>query len=160
VASGYPASSQIAEGYLTLVLDGVVHFQVNFYDRNGTLMTNGLPQAVPTAWTPENIIAYAGGAYPVYFGNSPPAFIEIELGVMDPSVLNQFKALFPNGDDDIGQPNGNAMGVGLVLPTGGGGAGGGSPQQKRANFIYSHAGNIHYFRTQIPIRTSLTVPLP
>jgi hypothetical protein len=58
------------------VVDGVVHFYVEAYDSRGLLMTNGQL-----------------GAYSYAFTNRVlPAYLDIELGVLDPSTLEKFKA--------------------------------------------------------------------
>jgi len=150
----------VAQGYLTEVLEGVVHFQVNFYDQQGNLMTNppvppanlGLPA------TPQNILEW--GAFDIMNGSSTPAFVEIELGVLEPAMVEQFKARFapllvPTGGGPPHLPAGPGIGAANF-----GGLSSQASSDPYAAFLANHLDNIHYFRTQIPIRTGLTVPLP
>ena len=155
--------SLVSQGFLTEVLEGVVHFQVNFYDQSGNLMTFGPPFYQPPPpnviipVTPQNIANF-GGAFDVPFGYSTPAFVEIELGVMDPPVLEQFKARFaptlnpPSGPPKITLPTAGVVGTASAII---------SPQANPyATFLANHLDNIHYYRTQVPIRTGLTAALP
>ena len=123
----------IVNQFLTQVLEGVIHFQVNFYDRFGQVMTNETPAGLVA-----NYSSYAPPSCPNYIQASAslPALVEVELGVLDPPVVEQFKALFPNGQGASDNP------------------------AAVRQFLGNHSGNIHYYRTQIPIRTSLTAPLP
>jgi hypothetical protein len=111
--------------YLNPVIEGVVHFQINLYDRSGNLMTNSIP----------SILEETGGGFFVRAVNAPVALVEVELGVLDTPVVEQYKARFPAG---------TAFAAGLVEA-----------------FLASHSGNIHYYRTLIPLRSNLaSTPLP
>jgi len=87
------------------VSDGVVHFSMQ-----AVFVTNN---AVAT-----NFIR----ASSLEFSTKLPAFVDVELGVLEPDTLKQYQAL---RDIDL-------------------------PAAKR--FLVNHAGNIHFFRERVPIR--------
>jgi prepilin-type N-terminal cleavage/methylation domain-containing protein len=80
----------------TPVLDGVIHFRAVPYD------AYGVPMIVrPTnLYAPEVLLERDFGGYTRYtfLSNALPAYLEIELGVLEPRTLEQFKT-FPQGSD-------------------------------------------------------------
>jgi hypothetical protein len=77
---------------ISRILDGVVHFQVHFYDPQGNywnpiIMSNSNVQ-VKTDYIP--------GTYEYTFhGTELPGFLEVELGIIEPPVLERMKAMPP-----------------------------------------------------------------
>jgi Tfp pilus assembly protein PilV len=91
------------------VLDGVVHLYVTAYDTNGFVFTN--------AWlSPNGGYAFTG------FTNVMPAYIDVELGVLEPSAIDRFRA-----SQEVG---------------------GAAPQ----NYLRRQVGRTHLFRQRISIR--------
>ncbi|MBI3414414.1 MAG: prepilin-type N-terminal cleavage/methylation domain-containing protein [Verrucomicrobia bacterium] len=66
------------------VIDGVVSLTILPYDRNGNLMvaTN----------SPLTYRYFANGTY-YFLSNSLPPYVEVELGILEPYVVNQYKAM-------------------------------------------------------------------
>jgi hypothetical protein len=56
------------------------------------------------------------------FSNDLPAFVDVEVGVLEPTYLKQFQSL-SDFDTNAAQ-----------------------------NFLVSHAGKVHFFRERVPIR--------
>ena len=103
------------------VLDGVVHLYVNAYDTNGWLYSS--------AWLPTPTGGYAFTNHvdppPNYVGYTNavmPAYLEVELGVLEPSTTEKFRANL-----DVG---------------------GAAPQ----NYLRRQVGRTHLFRQRISIR--------
>jgi hypothetical protein len=103
------------------VLEGVVHLYVNAYDTNGWIYSS--------AWLPTQNGGYAFTNYaepaPVYVGYTNvvmPAYLEVELGVLEPSAIARFRA-----NQEVG---------------------GAAPQ----NYLRRQVGRTHLFRQRISIR--------
>lgn len=80
----------------TRLLEGVIHFQTTPYDALGLPMI-----ARPTnIYAPEVLLEADVGGYTrfAFLSNALPAYLEIELGVLEPRTLEQFKT-FPQGSD-------------------------------------------------------------
>ena len=115
------------------MIDGVVHFEARPYDSHGRLFTNDFTFGSPviatndpyglgqTNYTFTTLVTTGGTAT-----SAIPSYLEIELGVMEPHVVEQVKPIVASGDL-------NAV----------------------RHFITNHLGAIHIFRQQIPIRTAL-----
>ena len=78
------------------VLDGVVHLRVRAFDNNGFLITNNLITNIP----PGLIVGTNAFKNDVEFdyaftNRALPAYLEVELGVLEPHVLERYRA-FPN----------------------------------------------------------------
>ncbi len=76
-------------GAFTPVLDGVIHFRVVPYDALGLAMISR-----PTnVYAPEILLApdRVGETRFVFQSNALPAYLEIELGVVEPRVLEQYR---------------------------------------------------------------------
>ena len=89
------------------ISDGVVHFVVR-------------PHYVITNWNGET---FYGTNIDNAFTNTLPAFVEIEIGILESTALKQFHSL-TNAD--------------IVGPA--------------QTFLLNHAGNIHFFRERVPVR--------
>jgi len=123
---------------MSKLIDGVVHFRIRAFDINGTpwgeYLTNGYYRAYPTfggtnysvsttnlaPWAPnppEEMVYY-------FQSNAIPAYVEIELGVLEDRALKRFNAI------SSGSP-----GAGLT-------------------YLTNHAGLVHVFRQRITIKSA------
>jgi hypothetical protein len=76
----------------------VVEFRVRCYDNNGLVITNGSPSLATNQFvTITNSFNIAPGEVEFYaFSNNvTPAYVELEVGVLEPAVLKRFKSI-PN----------------------------------------------------------------
>jgi hypothetical protein len=83
-------------GLFQRVTDGVVHFQVRAFDANGRLLRPGMTNSADVAMifetdTDPDLVRYLFRAVAL------PAYLEIELGILEPQVLDQFKSI-PNAN--------------------------------------------------------------
>ena len=102
------------------ILDGVVHLYVNAYDTNGWLYSSAWLQNSGYAFTNHN------DPSPVYVGYTNvvmPAYLDVELGVLEPSVTERFRASLEVG---------------------------GAASQ---NYLRRQVGRTHLFRQRISIRS-------
>jgi prepilin-type N-terminal cleavage/methylation domain-containing protein len=100
------------------VAEGLVHFSLRAFDTNGVEYATMNPLFLSTnIIVRPDAIAFAEGAL--------PAWVELELGMVDPQVYRQYK---------------------LILGSGGGN------QAAAANFLEKQAGKVYLFRERIPIR--------
>jgi type II secretory pathway pseudopilin PulG len=80
---------------ISKVLDGVVEFRVHCYDTNGYLLTgtniinynNFLNISNSLIIAPGEVQSYA------FSNNIVPAYVEIQLGVLEPAVLKKYKSI-------------------------------------------------------------------
>jgi hypothetical protein len=87
---------------ISKILDGVVEFRVRCYDLNGLLMTNGLP-SINTSnrfWMITNATDLNPPSIPsdevLFYGfsnNIVPAYVEVQVGVLEPAVLKRYKSI-------------------------------------------------------------------
>lgn len=116
-----PPQDLIDNKFLHRIIDGVVHFQMKVFDVNGREYgLAGASNTVPYI-TYDNIYGIPELAF---VNDRLPAYVELELGIIEPQVYLQVKPLL-------------AANRALAL-----------------NFLNTHANKIHYFRQQIPIRTA------
>ena len=75
------------------IIDGVVHFKVRAYDPNGVWITNNLP--AKTDIRPIQLSTYATNEVERYWftNNAVPAFVELELGVLEERTLARVKSI-------------------------------------------------------------------
>jgi hypothetical protein len=75
------------------IIDGVVHFKVRAYDPNGVWITNNLP--AKTDIRPIQLSTYATNEVEFYrfTNNAVPAFLELELGVLEERTLARVKSI-------------------------------------------------------------------
>jgi prepilin-type N-terminal cleavage/methylation domain-containing protein len=80
---------------ISKVLDGVVEFHVRCFDDKGLFITNGSPVSTNQFVNITNSLLIAPGEVEFYgFSNNvTPAFVELEVGVLEPAVLKRLKSL-------------------------------------------------------------------
>jgi len=120
----YQAATNPPSVNISKILDGVVEFRVRCFDTNGALLTGdsfvtnnyvNISNA-PLAVAPNEMSFYA------FSNNIVPAYVEIEIGVMEPAVLRRYNS----------------------IPF--------TATQSRTNFLATHAGNVELFRQRVAIR--------
>ena len=118
------------------VTDGVVHLRFTPYDRNGFPYTdiefyNDNEPTALNAYTNNLRVDHNRGIY-AFVSNSLPAFIDIELAVLEPSAFEKFNAR-----------------VDSALPF---------PQSitRATNYLARQIGRTHVFRQRVPIRPAST----
>jgi hypothetical protein len=125
-----PAMSRMA--------DGVIHFKVQAYATNGYPITPlGFRLTTNPADIPANVrntARYWDSTNPdqmnMYFmSNAVPAYVEVELAVMEPRVYEKYRAI----------------GAGGVPPVG-------AIKDAQRNYLSNHIGQVHVFRQRIPVR--------
>jgi hypothetical protein len=137
VAQGLPVTN------MSRLADGVVHMRLQAFATNGfpllfrsfatngvfTVSTNGivlpsnLYSNVGKIYNSRTAGTVARGVVDYYFvSNAVPGSLELELGVIEPRVVDRFRA----------------------LPT--------SPPQLQRNYLSNHLAQVHLFRQRIPIR--------
>ena len=82
---------------LSKILDGVVEFKVRCYDTNGNLLSGdsfvtnnflNISNVQPNPpWPPNEMSFYA------FSNNIVPAFVEVELGVLEPAILKRYNSI-------------------------------------------------------------------
>ncbi|MDB6067817.1 MAG: hypothetical protein JWR26_4025 [Pedosphaera sp.] len=106
------------------IMDGVVDFRIRAFDRDGNLITNSFNGVSGFASPNRDSLNNVTGDYSYRFvSNTVPAYVELELGVLETKTLQQYKGL-PTTNPNIG-----------------------------LNFLANHAGQVHIFRQRIPIRS-------
>jgi hypothetical protein len=120
-------NSGVASSNYTRIMDGVVNFRIRAYDINGNQYTNQ-----PTTFFP-GITSIAVGTYPapmtddhryIFLSNSLPAYVEVELGVLEDRTLARYNAI---------------LGPATTSPA-------------ATSYLMNHPGQVHIFRQRIPIR--------
>ncbi len=103
------------------VADGVVHFETRIYDQFGRLYVAPMPASNGTNdyWVAN--MGYSPDGY-IFKGPCLPAYIDFELGLLEPQTARQFNAIAANN------------------PAGG------------KAFLAQQIGKIHLFRQRIPVR--------
>jgi hypothetical protein len=112
--------------FMSPLLNGVVNLAVHPYDTHGIWMTNGYNAAMTmptnTYFTPQ-----VNGDVGFYFyGNTVPAAIELQMGVLEDHTLARAVSL-PNN-----------------IPAA-------PPNDRRSQYLLSQAGSVHVFRQQVDI---------
>lgn len=125
------------------IAEGIVHFRVRPFAPNGfPLLSDG--NALGPAFYRTNGVIGVSGAFPYgfardiiirgeprapdkalgyyFFGRAVPAFVELELGILEPQVYQRFKSIPEQ------------------VPA------------ARRQFLSDHVGQVHIFRQRIPIR--------
>jgi hypothetical protein len=76
------------------IVDGVVHFKVRAYDPRGVWITNNLA-ATNTSVRPIESALYATNEVEIYYftNNAVPAFVELELGILESRALARVKSI-------------------------------------------------------------------
>lgn len=80
---------------ISKLLDGVVEFHVRCYDKDGNWITNGSLISTNEFIRITNSFTIAPGDVEFYgFSNNlAPAFVELEVGVLEPAVLKRLKSI-------------------------------------------------------------------
>jgi hypothetical protein len=105
--TGYPPTNALAQNFQR-VTDGIVHLRVRGYATNGYLVFEN-PLSVPrtngfavTPYGPTNrvrdTVVYGTGLDPAqhycyFMKQSVPAYVEVELGILEPQILQRYRAL-------------------------------------------------------------------
>jgi hypothetical protein len=118
VASPPLVRAPATNGGFRRVMDGVVHLRVLAYDAAGHLVTNDPPSAlVLTNAANPGVVAYE------LWSNALPAYVDVELGILEPQTLAQFNVFAETSLTNA------------------------------ANFLRNRAGRVHLFRQRVPIRS-------
>jgi hypothetical protein len=128
------------------IADGVVHFRVRCYDTNGfpfefnnsytnaMYRTNGNAVGLSAPYQYSRMgnasITAPLSAYPdqlnyFFYSNAVPAYVELEIGFLEPHILDRLKGI------------GNGTPATLAA---------------QAQYLSNHVANVHLFRRRIPIR--------
>jgi hypothetical protein len=78
------------------ILDGVVDFRVRSYDPNGFVLTNGSESIQSNFFvTIINSLTIAPGEVELsaYSNNIVPAYVEVQIGVLEPAVLKRYNSI-------------------------------------------------------------------
>ncbi len=91
-------SMMTATNYAQL-LDGVIHFRFATYDRDGFPIIPA-PWNTNLYWGVQRTNEFVAPAETrvQFFSNALPAYVELELGVIEPSALTRFRAFPPDSD--------------------------------------------------------------
>lgn len=109
---------------ISLVLDGVVHFQVEAYD------ADGIPFRTYSDTDPNDRYRRFDSNNELYafMSTNLPAYLDIELRVLEPSVLAKFRA---RAETDL---------------------------PRATTYLVGQIGHTHVFRQRIPLRSAATLP--
>jgi len=103
------------------VVEGVVHFRLEAFDKQGNpLLATNAPGEIEIKPMIPGLPAYLGYSFS---NTNLPAFVDIELGILEPQTYKQFQARLQA-----------------------------SPANASA-FLKARAGKVHLFRQRIPIRS-------
>jgi len=108
------------------LLDGVVHLYVTAYDTNGWVYSSAWLPSANGGYAFTNFDARALTDDPKFTNSVMPAYLEIELGVLEPAIVDKFRAATE--------------------------VGGAAPQ----NYLRRQVGRTHLFRQRISIRPAAT----
>jgi prepilin-type N-terminal cleavage/methylation domain-containing protein len=90
----FTANPLSTAGSFNRIIDGVTYFRILAYKTNGILITNGNSSLYKT-------ISVKPGAYPqydyqyVFYSNAVPAYVEVELGVLETQALEKYRSFGP-----------------------------------------------------------------
>ncbi len=97
------AANNLPVTNMNRIADGIVHLQLRAYDRHGLLINPFWPDANAPQVRPNfasRWMSFAQGTAPtsdqvnVYFmSNAVPATVELELGIVEPQILQRFKSI-------------------------------------------------------------------
>jgi hypothetical protein len=81
---------------ISKILDGVVDFRIRSFDPNGFVLTNG-SQSIQSNFfvTISNSFNIAPGEveFSAYSNNIVPAYVEVQIGVLEPAVLKRYNSI-------------------------------------------------------------------
>jgi prepilin-type N-terminal cleavage/methylation domain-containing protein len=128
---GTASASDARAANFSRIVDGVVDFRVRAYDTNGVLFTNMNRFTVFATNYPPLSPGFPTNDYQYLFSsNSLPAYVEIELGVLEDRSLAKYQAIL--------NPGGLTPAPNSLL--------------QAATYLNQHAGDVHIFRQRIAIR--------
>jgi len=81
---------------ISKILDGVVEFRVRSFDPNGFVLTNGTQSIESNLFvTISNSFNIAPGEveFSAYSNNIVPAYVEVQVGVLEPAVLKRYNSI-------------------------------------------------------------------
>ncbi len=84
------------------IADGLVHFRVTPYDTNGILITNVFSGGGRSFMTPYQSIwalgpdGSTGDYYYSFYSNAVPAYVELEMGFLEPRTLDRYRSFSNN----------------------------------------------------------------
>jgi prepilin-type N-terminal cleavage/methylation domain-containing protein len=93
-ATNFPGPAAIPAANVAKVLDGVVEFRVHCYDTNGVLLDGNSFVSNNFVMIRNSTTSYPGevGLY-AFSNNIVPAFVEVQLGVLEPAVLKKYNSI-------------------------------------------------------------------
>lgn len=139
VRASFPDQNPNRNTNFSRVLDGVVSLTITPYDTNGVPYINNDPTRLPAATDgvgrTNGVIHVVNPDFFAFFSNAMPAYLDIELSVLEPATLTKFYAQW---DMDVTKngPNG--------------------PPERATNYLARHIGQTHVFRQRVAIRPSAT----
>jgi hypothetical protein len=111
----FPMSAQFLSAWLTnrsRIADGIVHMRLEAYAANGRLITTNYVTGTNASYQVRfggpytnvpNALAYSGAAYSssadlhqascYFMSNAVPAFLELELGLLEPQILRKYRSI-------------------------------------------------------------------
>lgn len=92
-SSNVPPTTNISK-----IVDGVVHFRVRTYDTNGIWMNGDWRYShtnAPDIGIRDSTLAPGEVGFYGFTNNAVPAYVEIELGVLEPAILTRYNSI-PN----------------------------------------------------------------
>ena len=133
-------SGRYTNSTLSRIADGVVHLRLRAFDTYGRLITpafgNYPPQPgtlLSTVWQwdvgdPNYNSFYINDQIDYYFrSNAVPAYLELELGILEPRTLERLRSLVSNPSDPNQVPNART-------------------------YLSNHVAQVHIFRQRIAVR--------
>lgn len=80
---------------ISRLIDGVVHFRVRAYDPTGSFITNNVGITAPTntIWLDKSTLIPGEIRYRAMYSNLVPAAVELELGVLEDTILAKARAI-------------------------------------------------------------------
>ncbi len=87
-----PVSTVLNQPMANPLIDGVVHFRIRPFDVNSRPYMQSVPPdaiVLPDALAPTDQVPFRF----YFYGRSVPAFLELELGIIDPQILQKVKAM-------------------------------------------------------------------
>jgi prepilin-type N-terminal cleavage/methylation domain-containing protein len=116
-----------SESRMNRIVDGVVHFKIRTYDRDGVWQMDNVPNDAGNLKSEIWLSGLKGPAVAkgevtlaAFYSNAVPGFVEIELGILESRVAKRARAISDPG--------------------------------ARRLFLENQAARVHVFRTRVPIR--------
>ncbi|MFN7140351.1 MAG: PilW family protein, partial [Limisphaerales bacterium] len=88
-----PTLTMVTNGTMRRLADGVVHFMVTMYDKNGNPFTTNNPPEV-------NVDSPFNGLLRVNLARGlTPTMVDLELGILEPQALEQLRPMIADGNE-------------------------------------------------------------